>query len=162
MVGNEAKIAQETVTDMQTRLDDLKSKSDLVTQSLTSEQQALLVASHKLVAQKQFSWTRLLSDLEAVLPNGASVSQIKVINVSQKDGNTLADLDLGVLSRDYGNVVNMVSTMNNSNTFQAELRNQDLQSNERGTYTEYTLRIRYQTRAGVASDQIAGNTNEIR
>lgn len=162
IANHEAEVAKQNVGVMETQLSDLKSKGEKVTQSLTPDQQAMLVASHKLVAQKQFSWTRLLSDLEAVLPNGASVSQIKVINIAQRDGGTFADLDLGVLSRDPGNVINMVSTMNDSGNFQAELRSQDYQSNERGTYTEYTLRIRYAARSGVPSNQIAENLTETR
>ena len=37
-----------------------------VQQQLTPEQQNLLIASHKLVANKAFGWSRLFADLEAV------------------------------------------------------------------------------------------------
>ena len=39
----------------------------------------------------------------------------------------------------------MIDNMNNSGVFKAELRGQDLQKNERLTYTEYTLRLVYTT-----------------
>lgn len=51
--------------------------------------------------------------------------------------------------------------MNNSALFRAELRGQDLQQNERVTYTEYTFRVIYSppnyTTAAVPTGDIAQN-----
>jgi hypothetical protein len=52
-------------------------------------------------------------------------------------------LDLGVLSRDYESVMSMITQMNNSGLFQAELRGQDRQQNQSTTYTEYSLHLIY-------------------
>ena len=124
----------------------LKEKGAKVQQSLTPEQQALLIASHKLVASKSFGWSRLFADLEAVLPGSVSASRISVQNIF-KDGDRIkAELDFSVLSRDYQSVMQLIANMNNSGIFQAELRGQDLQKTERVTYTEYTLYIIYSTR----------------
>src|SRR5688500_2544264 len=111
----------------------------------------LLIASHKLVANKAFGWSRLFADLEAVLPGSVSASLLAVANI-YKDGDRIkAELDLGVLSRDYQSVMTMIANMNNSGLFQAELKGQDRQQNERLTFTEYTLRLVYTPAYGYAS-----------
>jgi Tfp pilus assembly protein PilN len=121
----------------------LKDRGDAVQRQLTPEQQNLLIASHRLVANKTFGWSRLFADLESVMPGSVSASRIAVENV-YKDGDRIkAELDFGVLSRDYQGVMTMIANMNNSGAFQAELRGQDRQENERLTYTEYTLRLVY-------------------
>lgn len=136
----------------------LKGKGEEVQQQLTPEQQNLLIASHKLVANKTFGWSRLFADLERVMPSGVSASRIAVENV-YKDGDRIkAELDFGVLSRDYQGVMTMIANMHGSGLFQAELRRQDRQQNERLTYTEYTLRLVYTPAYGYAS---SGSTTEL-
>jgi Tfp pilus assembly protein PilN len=112
----------------------------------------MLVASHKLVANKRFGWSRLFADLEAVLPNSVSASRISVVNIFQDAQRTRADLELSVKSRDYAAVMAMIENMNNSGLFNAELRGQDLQSNERITFTEYTFRIVYTPSYGYSAE----------
>jgi Tfp pilus assembly protein PilN len=128
---------------MNTEIAELKKKGEDVQRQLSSEQQNLLIASHRLVANKTFGWSRLFADLESVMPGSVSASRIAVENV-YKDGDRIkAELDFGVLSRDYQAVVTMITNMNNSGAFQAELRGQDRTANERLTYTEYTLHLVY-------------------
>ena len=143
-------IAKQEIKQMETDVQSLKGKGELVQQSLTPEQQALLVAAHKLVANKSFGWSRLFADLETLLPNGVSVSRIGVQNIYKDGDKTKADLEFAVLSRDSGNVIQMIERMNNSGLFQAELRGQDLQKTESITYTEYTLGLIYTPRYGYA------------
>jgi len=55
----------------------------------------------------------------------------------------------------------MIDNMHNSGMFQAELRGQDLQKNERITYTEYTLSLIYSpgySYASTPSADVAQNT----
>ncbi len=139
----ENEIVQSEIEMMETQLADLKGKGDQIQQTLTPEQRTLLIAAHKLVAQKSFGWSRLFADLEGVLPGGVSVSRINVENVYQTGDRTQAELQLSVLSRDYQSVMNMIDTMNSRPIFQAELRGQDLQKKDYFTYTEYTLRLVY-------------------
>ena len=141
-------IAKSDIERMKTDVQALKGKGELVQQSLTPEQQDLLIAAHKLVANKTFGWSRLFADLESLLPGGVSVSRIGVQNVYQDDDKTKADLEFSVLSRDYKSVITMIENMNSSGIFQAELRGQDLQKTESITYTEYTLRLLYTPRYG--------------
>ena len=151
-----AKAIEERQADIQR----LKGEGEKVQQLLSPEQKAMLTASHKLVANKTFGWSRLFSDLESVLPGSVSASRISVNNIYQ-DGNRIkAELELGVISRDYPAVMSMIENMNNSGLFQAELRSQDLQKNERVTYSEYTFRVIYSpttTYASAPTTDIAQN-----
>lgn len=131
------------VAEREAEIKQLKGEGEKVQQLLTPEQKTLLGAAHKLVANKKFGWSRLFADLEAVLPGQVSASRIAVEDVYQDGNRVKAVLELGVLSRDYGAVMAMIQNMQNSGLFQAELRGQDLQQNERITYTEYTFRIIY-------------------
>jgi len=129
------------------RMDDetkrLNGEGQKIQQQLSPEQKTLLIAAHKLVANKSFGWSRLFADLESVLPGNVSASRISVTNIYRDGDRQKAELDFGVISRDYQAVSEMVDRMNNSGLFQAEVRGQDLQKNERTTYTEYTLRLVY-------------------
>ncbi|MGB7202474.1 MAG: hypothetical protein WBD16_09425 [Pyrinomonadaceae bacterium] len=131
------------VAERESEIQRLKGEGEKVQQLLTPEQKTLLTAAHKLVANKKFGWSRLFADLEAVLPGSVSASRIAVENVYQDGDRIKAELELGVLSKDYGSVMRMIENMSNSGLFQAELRGQDLEKNERITYTEYTFRIIY-------------------
>lgn len=131
------------IQERQTEISKLKGDGEKVQQLLTPDQRLLLSASHKLVANKAFGWSRLFADLEGVLPGGVSASRIAVQNIYQEGDRIKAELELGVISRDYPAVMDMIGKMNNSGIFNAELRGQDLQKNERITFTEYTFRVIY-------------------
>ncbi|MGH9818924.1 MAG: hypothetical protein ACRD43_02045 [Pyrinomonadaceae bacterium] len=129
--------------DMEENIKLLNEKGAKVQQQLSPEQQGLLIAAHKLVADKTFSWSRLFADLEAVLPGGVSASRISISNIFTDGDRTKAELEFGVLSHDYQAVITMIDNMNNSGHFQAELKGQDLQKSDRSNYSEYTLRLIY-------------------
>jgi Tfp pilus assembly protein PilN len=129
----------------------LKGEGEKVQQMLAPEQKELLTAAHKLVANKQFGWSRLFADLEGVLPSTVAASRIAVENIYQDGDRIKAELELSVLSRDYPAVMSMIANMNNSGLFRAELRGQDLQQGERVTYTEYTFRLIYTPAYGYAA-----------
>ena len=153
---SDIEIAAGQVSQMEEELARLKGEGAKVQQQLSPEQQNLLIASHKLVANKTFGWSRLFADLESVLPGSVSASRIAVENIYQDGDRVKAELDFAVLSRDYQSVMGMIGSMNNSGLFQAELRGQDRQENERVTYTEYTLRLVYTPAYGyTASSEVA-------
>lgn len=143
--------AKSEILAMDTELQALKAKGELVQQQLTPEQSALLIGAHKLVANKTFGWSRLFADLEAVMPGGVSASRITVQNVYKDADQTKAELEFAALSRDYQSVMSMIERMNNSGYFQAELRGQDLQKTEHSSFTEYTLRLVYAPRSGYST-----------
>ena len=136
-------IVKRDIEAMQGRIRELHGEGEKVQQQLTPDQRAILAAAHKLVANKAFGWSRLFADLESVMPGSVSASRISVENVYNDSGRIKAELDFGVLSRDYSSVMSMIDAMNSSGRFQAELRGQDRQEGESITYTEYTLRLVY-------------------
>ncbi|MFN6962647.1 MAG: hypothetical protein ACK4S4_02655 [Pyrinomonadaceae bacterium] len=131
------------IEEMQARIKQLNGEGEKVQQQLSPEQRAVLAAAHKLVANKGFAWSRLFADLESVMPGSVSASRINVENVYNDNGRIKAELDLGVLSRDYPSVMSMIENMNSTGRFQAELRGQDRQEGESITYSEFTLRVIY-------------------
>lgn len=148
------------VQERQAEIARLKGEGEKVQQLLTPDQKALLTASHKLVANKAFGWSRLFADLEAVLPGSVSASRITVDNIYQDGDRIKAELEFSVLSKDYPAVMSMIDNMNNSGLFKAELRGQDLEKNERITYTEYTFKLIYTPAYGYSarpSSEIAMN-----
>lgn len=131
------------IQERQTEVQKLKGEGEKVQQLLTPDQKAMLSASHKLVANKTFGWSRLFADLEQVLPGSVSASRIAVENIYQDGDRIKAELEFSVISRDYPAINQMMQNMANSGLFFAELRGQDLQKTERITYTEYTFRLIY-------------------
>lgn len=131
------------IQERQTEVQKLKGEGEKVQQLLTPDQKAMLSASHKLVANKTFGWSRLFADLEQVLPGSVSASRIAVENIYQDGDRIKAELEFSVISRDYPAINQMMQNMANSGLFLAELRGQDLQKTERITYTEYTFRLIY-------------------
>lgn len=151
------------IEQMEKDLKELEQKKTLVQQSLAPAQKELLIAGHKLVAAKTFGWSRLFADLESVLPGGVSASRINVENVYKDGDNIRAELDFAVLSRNYQNVMQMIQTMNQSGIFRAELRGQDLQKDDRFTYSEFTLKLIYTPRYGYSTTpnvDVAANPND--
>jgi Tfp pilus assembly protein PilN len=149
--GKENEIARKQLDEMEKEIAGLKGEGEKVQQQLTPEQRQVLIAAHKLVANKTFGWSRLFADLESVLPGNVSTSRISVENIYRDGDRVKADLELSVLSRDYQSVMGMIGAMNNSGLFQAELRGQDRQENERVTYMEYTLRLIYSPAYGYST-----------
>ena len=137
------KIDVETMRAENTKLEE---KSKQLQQELTPAQKQLLIASHKLVANKAFGWSNLFADIERVLPGDVSASRISVQRVFKDQNKIKAELEFSVLSRDYSSVDQMIQRMNNSGVFKAELRGQDLRKAETITYTEYTLSLIYTQR----------------
>lgn len=140
-----------SIRERQAEIQRLKGEGEKVQQLLTPEQKGLLTAAHKLVANKTFGWSRLFADLEAVMPGSVSASRIAVENVYQDGDRIKAALDFAVLARDFNAVQGMIKNMDDSGLFRAELRGQDLQKNERGTFTEYTFRLIYTPSYGYAA-----------
>ena len=131
------------IQERQAEVQKLKGEGEKVQQLLTPDQKAMLSASHKLVTNKTFGWSRLFADLEGVMPGSVSASRIAVDNIYQDGERIKAELEFSVISRDYSAVQQMMTNMGNSGLFLAELRGQDLQKNERVTFTEYTFRLIY-------------------
>ncbi len=126
----------------------LRKQADAVKNSLTAEQLLTLKAAHGLVDRKHFSWSRLLVDLEAVLPGTVRVTRISVRDVTANGQQMLAELELVVVAKTPDTITNMIADMDRAGVFQAELRSQNLQKGRGETGTEYELLVFYSPRAG--------------
>lgn len=129
---------------------DLLGRTEKVQQSLSAEQQQRNAAAHQLVDRKEFSWSRLLADLEAALPGNVRVTRISVREVVARGGQTVAGLDLAVVSQSPATITEVIADMDRAGIFQADLRNQNLQKGRGASGTEYELYVLYRPRAGTA------------
>ncbi len=123
-----------------------------VKNALTPAQLQTLAAAHALVDRKRFSWSRLFADLESALPGSVRVTRISVRDVAARGDQTLAELDLTVVSKTPATITDMIAEMNRADVLQAELRSQNLQKGRGESGTEYELFVRYRPRAGYASE----------
>lgn len=123
---------------------------------LTTEQQRALPSAHQLVDRKGFSWSALLAELEAALPNDVKVSRISVQDVMKDGEQTIAQLDLAVFAKSANTVNAMISSMHQQGIFQLDLRNQNLQKGRGETGTEYEFFVVYRARSSYSSDRVAG------
>lgn len=124
-------------------------------QELSTDQKQALPAAHALVDRKSFSWSRLLSDLEASLPDKIKVTRIAVRDVNRQADQTVAQLDLSVFAQDPAIVNAMISSMHDEGIFQAEIRTQSLAKGRGETGTEYELSVIYRARSSYASENVA-------
>lgn len=140
---NRREIAERQVEEMKAEIAEQQAKGQAVQQQLSPMQRDLLVASHKLVANKTFGWSRLFYDLERLIPGSVSASRIAVENVYRDRDRIRAELEVTVISRDYQAVMAMIAAMNESGVFRSELRSQNLQAGQRSTFSEYTMAVTY-------------------
>ena len=149
-----AAVEAETNT-MRSKEQTLLQAADVVKKSFTPDQLRALQAAHELVDRKGFSWMRLLSDLEGLLPQDVKVSRIAIRNVRTVDNQTVAEFDLAVFSKTPGTITNMISLMQKAGIFDARLVEQNLQKGRGESGTEYVLYVIYSPRAGYSSESVA-------
>jgi Tfp pilus assembly protein PilN len=136
----------------------LRKQAEDVKNSLSPEQIQSVRAAHELVDRKQFSWSRLLADLESSLPGNVKVTRISIKDVATRGSQTVAELELSVISKTPETVTQMISDMERSGVFQAELRAQNLQKGRGESGTEYDLYVVYRPR-GVALSSESQTSN---
>lgn len=144
----QSQIVQSDIRKLDQQVQALKKQTDEIASSLSPEQHQTLNAAHVLVDRKGFSWSRLLADLESALPGDVRVTRISVRDVATRGEQTLAELDLVVVSKVPATVTEMIGDMNKAGIFEAELRNQNLQKGRGADGTECELFVIYRPRAG--------------
>jgi Tfp pilus assembly protein PilN len=144
----QSQVVQNDIRKLDQQVQGLKKQNEEVKNSLTFEQQQTLNATHLLVDRKRFSWSRLLADLESALPENVRVTRISVRDVATRGEETIAELDLTVVSKASSTVTDMMADMEQAGTFDAELRNQNLQKGRGADGTEFELYVIYRPRAG--------------
>ncbi len=153
--NQEARTADAEINALKQQEHGLLQAAQQMKNSFTADQQQALPAAHELVDRKAFSWSRLLADLEASLPNNVRVSRIAVRDVTRQANQTIAQLDLAVFAKNPATISDMISAMHQEGIFEAELRNQNLQKGRGETGTEYELFVIYRSRAGYATESVA-------
>jgi len=130
----------------------LLDKKAEINRALAPEQRQLLDAAHALVDRKQFSWSRLFADLEAVLPANVRVVRINVRDVYLRSNPPSAELELTVVSRAAPDVTNMIAEMDRGGVFNATPMAQNLQKGSNASGMEWVLRVIYTPRAGAPAN----------
>lgn len=134
----------------------LERRVEEITKALTPQQQQTLQAAQSLVERKRFSWARLFVDLEGALPGSVRVKRIGVRDVAVRDGRTVAELELVVVSKNPADATTMIMEMDRAGIFRAELVEQNLEKEGNASNTVSTLRVVYQPRGGVPVN-VSGN-----
>jgi Tfp pilus assembly protein PilN len=127
---------------------ELIQKKDDINKALAPEQKQLLDAAHILVDRKQFSWSRLFADLEAVLPANVRVIRINVRDLFLRGNQTSASLELTVMSKSPTDVTNMMTEMNRGGVFYAQATSQNLPKGRDQSGMEWVLSVIYKPPAG--------------
>jgi Tfp pilus assembly protein PilN len=136
----------------------LQKQANEVKGALTVDQLRALQDAHALVDRKRFSWSRLFADFEAVLPASVRITRINVRDVVMLRGEqTYAELDLAVAGKDTNDVTRMITDMDRSGVFQAELLTQNPMKERNQSGTEWTLKVYYRPRAGAS---VADGSND--
>ena len=147
----QSKAVQSDINNLNQQAQAFQKQAEDVRIALTAEQLKTLRAAHELVDRKRFSWSRLLADLESALPGSVRVTRISVRDVATRGDQTLAELDLTVVSKTPSTITEMIADMDRAGILQAELRSQNLQKGRGESGTEYELSVLYRPRAGSAS-----------
>lgn len=145
-----AQVARRDVAALRQQTDAMNRRAEEIKTALTPEQQRSLKSTHMLVNRKQFSWSRLFSDLESAVPSSVRVTRIAVKEVRVQDGRTVATLDLIVASKNPATVTEMIGNMEREGIFHAELVSQNLQRGKDDGGAEYEMNVIYAPRAGAS------------
>ena len=138
----------------------LMDSAQAVRQQLSAAQQQAVPAAHELIDRKQFSWSRLLADLESSLPGSVRVSRIAVRDVTTQGDSTVATLDLAVFTKNPSTITDMITDMHQAGIFRLVLRQQNLAKGRGEQGTEYEFDVLYRARSGYASERVAGVTRQ--
>jgi Tfp pilus assembly protein PilN len=155
VTNREAALVQTDINNLKQHEQSLMLAAQQVKDSLTPDQQKALQAAHTLVDRKAFSWSRLLADLEASLPDNVKVTRIAVRGITTEGTQTVAELDLAVLSKSSTTIFEMMSLMDRAGVFHADLLSQTLQKGRGESGTQYELSVVYRPRPGFAIESIA-------
>lgn len=153
-----AQTATRDVAALRQQTDAINQRAEAIKTVLTPEQKSSLKSTHTLVSRKQFSWSRLFSDLENALPSSVRVTRIAVKEARVQDGRTVATLELIVASKNPATVTQMIEDMERQGIFHAELVSQNLQRGKEDGGAEYEMNVVYTPPAG-ASINVSDKNN---
>jgi hypothetical protein len=143
-----AQTAARDVAQLRQQAEGFKKQALALKTAFTPEQQRALKSAHELVGRKQFSWSRLLADLESALPGTVRVTRIAVKEVGTQDNRTVANLQLVVASKNPATVTQMIQDMEREGIFHPQLVSQNAAKGEASQ--EYEMIVFYVPRASVS------------
>ena len=135
------------VRGLRTERDTLRAQAETVNNMLTEDQRRTLDAAHLILGRKNFSWSRLLADLESRLPPSIKVSRITVRDIDATGGRTRAELELAVVGKSASDVNRLIADLARPGLFNADLLTMTPETRG-GSGVEATLRVRYTPGAG--------------
>jgi Tfp pilus assembly protein PilN len=138
---------EQDVRGLRTERDTLRAQAETVNSMLTDEQRRTLEAAHLITGRKNFSWSRLLADLESTLPPSVKVSRITVRDIDAAGGRTRAELELAVVGKSASDVNRLIADLARVGLFSADLLTITPETRGGGG-VEATLRVRYAPGAG--------------
>jgi len=142
----QADAAERTVAQMREERKVIEQQASAVRQELPPDQAEVLEAAHALVSRKTFSWSQLFSDLESAMPESVRLQRINVREVSQRAGQTRAELEMTVVGRSPDDVTTMMTEMSRLGSFAATPMTENFKSERGERGYEWTLRVSYAQR----------------
>jgi Tfp pilus assembly protein PilN len=139
---------EQDVQELHRQDSELRAKAQAVSSSLKPEQRLVLDAAHEIVDRKNFSWSRLLADLEAAVPSSVRVARISVRDTQQVNGQTRANLELTIVGKTPADVTRLIGELARTGVFAADLLSQSPRAAKGEPGTEATLRVYYTPRPG--------------
>lgn len=158
VANSQAQALQLDINNLRQQEQGLLKNAEAVKNQLSPEQQQAVPAAHQLVDRRKFSWSRLLVDLEASLPQNVRVSRIAVRDVTTHANQTVAELELAVFTKNPATITDMISAMHEEGIFQPELRGQTLQKGRGEAGTEYELYVVYRPKSSYSNESVAEAT----
>lgn len=155
VANSQAQALQLDINNLRQQEQALLKNAEAVKNQLSPEQQQAVPAAHQLVDRRKFSWSRLLVDLEASLPQNVRVSRIAVRDVTTQANQTVAELELAVFTKNPSTITDMISAMHEDGIFQPELRGQTLQKGRGEAGTEYELYVVYRPKSSYSNENVA-------
>ncbi len=156
-VGVQADAAERAVLDLRKERTQMQAQAQAVRESVPADQLKTLEAAHLLVDRKTFSWSQLFTDLEATLSANVRVARITVRDVTQRGGQTRAELELTVVGRTPGDVTEMMADMSRTGAFAVVPLSENAKQGRGDIGIEWTLRVTYVQRSRMREGN--GNPN---
>ena len=80
-----------------------------------SEQEAVELASaRQLIANKSFSWNKLIADIERFVPNHTKIMSIQVTETSTESGSVVAQVEIKAVGQASGQLTEMMENLEKS------------------------------------------------
>lgn len=139
----------------------LQAQAAEIRQAVPPDQLKTLEAANILVDRKRFSWSKLLSDLEAALPSSVRVTRIDVSDASNRGGQIRANLELTVVGRGATDVTRMISEMNRGGVFEVIPLTESPKTGRGESGYEWSLRVAYVQRSVTPAQPSDGGDTSV-